>query len=76
MRPALIQEYFGMRNFGTVIGLIIGINMTGSIVGPALAGWAFDAWGSYKDIWIIMATLPAAAVFATLIMVPVRSSQR
>ena len=76
MRPALIQEYFGMRSFGTVFGLITGINMIGSIGGPALAGWAFDTWGSYQNIWIIMAAFPVAAIVATLIVSPVRSSQR
>ncbi|HEY90486.1 MAG TPA: MFS transporter [Dehalococcoidia bacterium] len=75
MRPALIQEYFGMRSFGTVFGLIIGINMVGSIGGPALAGWAFDIWGSYRNIWLLMMVVPVAAIVAMLIMKPVRSNQ-
>lgn len=75
MRPALIQEYFGVRSFGTVFGLIIGINMAGSMGGPALAGWAFDTWGSYQNIWLIMMVLPVAAIVASLIIAPVRSKQ-
>ncbi len=75
MRPALIQEYFGMRSFGTVFGVIIGINMVGSIGGPALAGWAFDTWGSYRYIWLIMMAFPVTAIVAALIMAPIRSNQ-
>lgn len=74
MRPSLIQEYFGRRSFGTVFGLIIGINMAGSIGGPALAGWVFDTWGSYQGIWLAMSAIPVAALIATLVLSPVRSS--
>ena len=72
MRPSLIQEYFGRRSFGTVFGLVIGINMAGSIGGPTLAGWAFDTWGSYQVMWLVMSLLPAAALIAALTMSPVR----
>jgi len=74
MRPSLIQEYFGRRSFGTVFGLIIGINMTGSIGGLALAGWVFDTWGSYQGIWLAMSVIPVVALIATLVLSPVRSS--
>jgi len=66
MRPALIQQFFGRRSFGTVFGLIIGVNMAGSIGGPALAGWAFDTWGSYQGIWFAMAAAPVAALVSVL----------
>jgi len=50
MRPALVQEYFGRSNFGTIFGIIIGVSMAGSIGGPAVAGWAYDSWGSYQGM--------------------------
>jgi len=75
MRPSLIQEYFGRRNFGTVFGLIIGINMAGSIGGPAMAGYAFDTWGSYQGTWLAMAALPVAAMVASLAVSPMRERQ-
>jgi MFS family permease len=75
MRPSLIHEYFGRRSFGTVFGLIIGINMAGSIGGPALAGWVFDTRGSYQIAWLTMSAIPVAALIATLVMSPVRSRQ-
>jgi MFS family permease len=71
MRPALVQTYFGRKGFGTIFGLMMGINMIGSIAGPPLAGWAFDTWADYQPMWLIMAVVPAAAVLATAALSPV-----
>jgi len=57
MRVALVREYFGRARFGTVHGLVVGIMMLGQIIGPALAGWAYDEWDSYLGIWFIFAAL-------------------
>lgn len=73
MRPALVQEYFGRSSFGTIFGIIIGVSMAGSIGGPAVAGWAYDNWGSYQDMWFLMALVPMAAMVAMLLMSPSRS---
>ena len=74
MRPSMVREYFGRANFGTVFGLIMGIGMIGSIVGPTLAGWAYDTWGSYQGMWFILAATPVAAVVAILTITPVRKT--
>ncbi len=73
MRPALVQEYFGRSNFGTIFGIIIGVSMAGSIGGPAVAGWAYENWGSYQGMWFLMALVPMAAMVAMLLMSPSRS---
>jgi len=67
-RTSLPREYFGRASFGTLFGLMTGINTLGSIVGPPLAGWAFDTWGSYQGIWYILAGLPLLAMMAMLSM--------
>jgi len=46
------KEYFGMVNFGTILGFLSGIVMVGTISGPPLAGWVFDTWGSYQGAWL------------------------
>ena len=66
LRPSLVREYFGRANFGAIFGLLIGINMIGSIVGPSLAGWVYDNWHSYQGIWYIFASLPVAALISVL----------
>lgn len=51
MIPALLREYFGRVRLGTVIGFTMGIVMIGGVIGPPLAGWVFDSFGSYQGAW-------------------------
>ena len=51
----LLRVHFGRGNFGTIIGFAWGILMLGTMVGPPIAGWVFDTWGSYQGTWVIMA---------------------
>ena len=71
LRPALAREYFGRTNFGTIFGLIMGISMLGGIIGPTVAGWVFDNWGSYQGIWFVFAGLAAVALISVLTIPPV-----
>jgi MFS family permease len=57
MRPSLTSEVFGRESFGTVFGLIVGINALVGSAGPIIAGWAFDHWGSYQNVWFFFAGL-------------------
>ncbi|MFC1904502.1 MFS transporter [Chloroflexota bacterium] len=66
MRVTLTREYFGRANFGTVFGLVIGISMIGTIIGPPLAGWVYDNWGSYQGIWFAFAGLAFLALISVL----------
>jgi sugar phosphate permease len=53
MLPALVREYFGRGNLGTILGLAYGLASLGSIAGPPLAGWVFDTFHSYQIAWLI-----------------------
>jgi MFS family permease len=55
MSAALMREYFGRASLGTVLGLATGVAYVGSLIGPPLAGWIYDAYGSYQGAWFIMA---------------------
>ncbi len=76
LRPALGREYFGRINFGTVFGFLTGINMVGGIIGPTLAGWVYDNWGSYQSIWFIFSGLTVVALISILTIHPVRAESR
>jgi cyanate permease len=43
----------------------------GGIVGPTLAGWAYDTWGSYQHIWYVFLGLLIIAFILALKMKPV-----
>ena len=73
-RAPLAREYFGRTNFGTVFGVMMGIAMLGGIIGPPLAGWVYDNWGSYQGIWFVFAGLSIAAIISVLTIPPVRTT--
>jgi MFS family permease len=60
--PALVREYFGRVRLATVLGLVMGVAALGSMVGPPLAGLAFDRLGSYQVAWLSFAGLLVAGV--------------
>ncbi|MFC1873820.1 MFS transporter [Chloroflexota bacterium] len=60
-RISLLREYFGRGSFGTILGLVSGVMMLGSISGAPLAGLIFDIWGSYKGAWLSFSTLTITA---------------
>jgi len=62
MRPALLRGRFGRGNFGTIFGFLMGISVMGSILGPPMAGWVFDNWGSYQNIWLVVAGFATVAM--------------
>lgn len=57
LRGSILREYFGRDSFGKMIGLIMGSAAIGGIIGPTLAGWIFDALGSYHPIWLVLCGL-------------------
>lgn len=65
-RASAVREYFGLRAFGSIQGLVIGFMTIGGIIGPAFAGWVFDTTGSYQFAWLVLALATAAALVAVL----------
>ena len=66
MRGAILSEYFGRQTFGSMLGIIMGSAAFGGIVGPPLAGWAFDTTGDYRIIWFIFCVLIGVGLFLAL----------
>jgi MFS family permease len=75
MGGALPREYFGRGNFGTIIGLIWGLGIFGTLAGPPLAGWAFDTWGSYQGVWLAAAGLSVAGAVIMSLLPPASAIQ-
>ncbi len=72
--PLLGRAYFGRTNFGSIYGIMEGIGTIGGIIGPAIAGWAYDNWGSYQIIWFLLAGLAVVAIISVSTIAPVRST--
>jgi OFA family oxalate/formate antiporter-like MFS transporter len=48
VKTAIIADYYGRKNFGTIYGIIQGISTFGGIAGPLIAGRVYDMKGSYS----------------------------
>lgn len=57
LRPSLQADYFGTRNFGTIMGLMLVVSMFGGLVSPVFAGWLFDTTGSYQFAFRLLAII-------------------
>lgn len=66
MMPALLREYFGRGRLATVLGLVMGVAALGGMVGPLLAGLAFDRFGSYQVAWFGFAGLVIAGMISLI----------
>jgi len=73
LRAALTREYFGRAHFGSIFGVLIGVNAIGGIVGPPAAGWVFDTLADYRIAWVVLAML--LAVSALFVFVARQSRQ-
>lgn len=64
----MTSRYAGMRNFGTVFGVMSSLIALGAGLGPLLAGVVFDAYGSYDPLLIAAmgGTLLAAGLLVGL----------
>jgi len=50
--PAINRSLYGLRHFGSILGLMFAITAVGGIVGPMLASWVYDTWGNYQPAWL------------------------
>lgn len=60
----IVQDTFGIRHFGSIMGMINLATMVSFGVGPLLAGASFDLTGSYNAAFMIVAVLFAIGALA------------
>ena len=49
----LVGELFGLRSHGVILGIVIFCGTIGGAAGPILAGYLFDATGSYQSSFFV-----------------------
>jgi sugar phosphate permease len=54
VRPAFQADYFGLRAFGSIQGLMFFIGSAGSFTGPVFAGAIYDVTDSYRLAFLIV----------------------
>jgi MFS family permease len=70
LRPAMAADYFGVRSFGTINGVVQFVSTTGGAAGPWVVGRIVDINGEYAAGWLVagavvaMVGIPAALAAA------------
>jgi MFS family permease len=72
----LAREYFGQRIMGTVLGAATMMSSIGMALGPVAGGWAFDAFGDYRWLFLGSAAIATGAVAIALAFPPLPGDQR
>ncbi len=61
-----MREYFGVTSLGSILGVLAAIGTVPRILGPTLAGWAYDTFGHYQLVWLFLAGTFAIAILLIL----------
>lgn len=68
----LVGRYFGLRQFGTLYGVMFAIAILGNAAGSNLLGWSFQFFNSYGPALILFEGLLVVAGFCFLGLGPYR----
>ena len=68
LRLAIIGDYFGRRNYGSIVGIISSVNAVFGALGPVFVGGVFEMTDTYRPAFITLFIMVALAVPLTLIM--------
>ena len=57
LTPLIVQDAFGVKFYGSIMGVMSITMGVSSALGPLLAGWSFDTTGSYRLAFLLVAAL-------------------
>ena len=60
--PIVTRDIFGASNFSTMFGFVMVLLLAGNAIGAPVAGFMYDATGSYHGIFVIITIINAAAI--------------
>jgi sugar phosphate permease len=76
LRVPITRDYFGAKSFGKIFGWLSVFTVVGGVAGAPLAGWVYDARGTYSPIWYVFAGMTALATILFLSLpLPVSRNQ-
>jgi MFS transporter, OFA family, oxalate/formate antiporter len=68
LRAPIVREYFGVKNFGSIFGVVSFLTTFGGIACSPITGWWYDSQGTYNPIWLVYAGFTAAATVLVLLL--------
>jgi len=69
-----VADLFGMQDHGGIFGVVLFFGTIGAAIGPWVAGWIFDSYGSYDAAWIALAALVTLSIVMVLTLKPLQKS--
>ena len=64
LAPLLVQDSFGIKNFGSIMGIISATTVVSFGIGPILAGLSFDFFEGYGPVFVGVAVAFGVAALA------------
>jgi len=52
LRGTIVAKYYDKRDFGSLMGILMGFSAVGGIIGPTFTGWIFDRTRDYTYVWL------------------------
>lgn len=71
--PAVVADHFGRRNVGGIIGLLYTSVAIGTLIGPSLAGFIYDASHNYFPAIAISGGANAVAALVAIVTIGLKS---
>jgi len=65
--PLTVTEAYGMRHFGSILGVTSMAGVIPMVVGPPMSGIVFDTYGNYDVMFAIMAVMFAIGTLAMVL---------
>ena len=62
LRAAMQAEYFGLKAYGTIQGMLFTASTMGAFVGPLIAGFLYDQTANYRPAFLFLAIGPLIAL--------------
>jgi sugar phosphate permease len=62
LRAAIQAEYFGLKAYGTIQGMLFTASTIGAVFGPLIAGYLYDATADYRPAFLMLAIGPLVAL--------------
>ena len=66
VRVPITRDYFGVKSFGAIYGMLSIFTVIGGVAGAPIAAWVYDSSGTYFPIWYIYAGLTATGMILLL----------
>ncbi len=73
-RLAITGDYFGRKNYGTILSLLMTVSAIYSVIAPVAVGWGYVMFGNYRQPFLILALVSSISVPGMLLIKPMKEN--